>query len=118
MVLSALADPACRTTTKLVEAVASMLPAFADRAQYPSATPGTSISTDTGTPSFVVHVLKKAQLLARDLSVQFGERDARCRITGVEALTVMADNVVPAMLRIKGVLVLTKSAEEACQSQL
>lgn len=48
-------------------------------------------------------------ITAKDMASRFGGKtaDPRFALTGLEDLTVMADNVLPAVLRAKSVLVLT-----------
>ena len=59
------------------------------------------------------HLYKKAQLLVECVHGRFGPRDPTLALAGTEQLTVMSDNVIPAMLRAKGVLVLDAAAVAA-----
>jgi len=90
------------TVSSFVRHVIDLIPAFRDEGTYQL--PDGEIMT--------VHFYKKAFLLANDIPFRFGLRGNMFNLKGLESLTVMADNVLPAVLRAKGVLELDDAASE------
>jgi hypothetical protein len=75
---------------RLIEMIASLFPAFNDVAEYHGQS---------------VQIFKKAQLLCANLKQAFDSGSLSFGVSGVECVTVFADNVLPCVLRAKGVLV-------------
>jgi len=74
-----------------------------------SATPATaheSASSSVTTPQGerVVYLLKKAQLMVAEVYLRFHDEDPRFNYSDISSLTVFSDNVLPAVLRAKGIL--------------
>jgi len=81
----------CPRAWPLIERLASVVPAFDDRANYP---------LQTHEPTAERHIeevifLKKAQLAIGDLYRRFRMFDRRFAFTDIDTLTVFVDNVLP-----------------------
>lgn len=83
-------------TSNFVAEVVRLFPAFRDRVLYKD-----------GETTLAVHLYKKAFLLVKDVANRFGPRNPVYRLQGISTLPVMADNVLPAVLRAKEVLRVT-----------
>jgi hypothetical protein len=83
---------------RLIEMITSLFPAFNDVADY---------------RGHKVQIFKKAQLLCSNLKQAFDSGGSLSfGVSGVECVTVFADNVLPCVLRAKGVLVLAPELAE------
>lgn len=89
------------TAAHFVETLSSVFPAFADHTTYKGKE---------------VYILKKAQLLAHDLSIKCS-RDERFQFPDLSQLSIFSDNVVPAVLRHFGVLSFSKELEKIVESR-
>jgi len=89
--------------SKLVEKLTQNFPAFNDTAIYKGKT---------------LKIHKKAQLLALELYRIFRLRNDAFDFGDINELTVMSDNVLPAVLRKFGILKFSKSLEEHIDSGL
>eukprot|EP00307_Rebecca_sp_RCC1486_P002457 CAMPEP_0119414898 /NCGR_PEP_ID=MMETSP1335-20130426/7233_1 /TAXON_ID=259385 /ORGANISM="Chrysoculter rhomboideus, Strain RCC1486" /LENGTH=485 /DNA_ID=CAMNT_0007439793 /DNA_START=18 /DNA_END=1475 /DNA_ORIENTATION=+ len=112
------------SASRLIDALVSLLPVFADSAVVPPgastlrSTPVHDAGGDGGGPGGAgssgrcaqtaapvhVHLLKKVQLLVASLREHFSARDARFDFADLGLLTVSADPVIPAVLRAEGCL--------------
>jgi hypothetical protein len=87
-----LVEAAGQSAERLVELLIEM-PFFADVVRY----------GDLGSEGIEVFFFKRAQLTAADLALAFGGRGPGC-FRDLDRLTIFADNVVPHVLRVDGVL--------------
>lgn len=100
--------PTVTTVNEFVAFLVTLIPAFYDCAEYTLCN-GTQIT---------VHIYKKAFMLARDVATRFNSSRQMMQpllLANVESLTVMADNVLPAVLRSRGVLHLSKEGQDIMQ---
>jgi len=89
----------------LVTALYDIIPAFHDCAEYPK--------------GHEVLLVKKAQLLAGDLYRRFAaEIPNLFAFADIMQLTVFVDNVLPAVLRHYGVIVLSKTLHDSIENQI
>lgn len=66
-----------------------------------------------------IYIVKKAQLLCADLNRHFGESiPSHFAFSDLGRLTIMSDNVIPAVLRKFGILKYSKSLEETIDSAI
>ena len=92
---------------RLVDAAAGSAPALADRLARWSAFADTSTYEGRSVPFF-----KRAQLTAADV-----DRAGVARLTGLDRLTAFADNLVPHVLRVDGVLQLDPELREEIEAE-
>mmetsp|Transcript_30529 Transcript_30529/g.45170 ORF Transcript_30529/g.45170 Transcript_30529/m.45170 type:complete len:356 (-) Transcript_30529:519-1586(-) len=95
-----------RDVSSFIDHVISLIPAFCDEIAY-KLSDGKVLT---------VHFFKKAFLLAKDIPFRFRSRGNIYDLKGLESLTVMADNVLPSVLRGRGILVLDDEASKKVAS--
>mmetsp|Transcript_33452 Transcript_33452/g.50467 ORF Transcript_33452/g.50467 Transcript_33452/m.50467 type:complete len:356 (-) Transcript_33452:90-1157(-) len=101
-IIKTLSDLSNHEVSSFVDSIIRLIPAFCDMGTYKVAD-GKIVK---------VHFYKKAFLLARDVPFRFSSRGSIYKLKGLDSLPVMADNVLPSVLRARGILELNVAASK------